>query len=59
MYHEPVMLKECLEGLRIDPAGTYVDVTFGGGVVVEGKVTVTAPEGETRRIEDGARLGAG
>jgi len=35
------------------------DVTFGGGVVVEGKVTVTAPEGETRRIEDGARLGAG
>ncbi|MEJ1238451.1 16S rRNA (cytosine(1402)-N(4))-methyltransferase RsmH [Chryseolinea sp. T2] len=30
-YHKPVMLQECLEGLRIDPQGTYVDVTFGGG----------------------------
>ncbi len=25
------MLAECLEGLTIDPSGTYVDVTFGGG----------------------------
>jgi len=30
-YHSPVMLRECLEGLNIDPEGTYVDVTFGGG----------------------------
>jgi 16S rRNA (cytosine1402-N4)-methyltransferase len=30
-YHQPVMLAECLEGLSIDPEGTYVDVTFGGG----------------------------
>lgn len=30
-YHQPVMLNECLEGLCIDPEGTYVDVTFGGG----------------------------
>lgn len=30
-YHVPVMLKECIDGLNIDPDGTYVDVTFGGG----------------------------
>lgn len=30
-YHVPVMLKECIEGLAINPAGVYVDVTFGGG----------------------------
>lgn len=31
MYHVPVMLNECIEGLNIRPDGTYVDVTFGGG----------------------------
>ena len=31
MYHEPVLLRECLEGLNIKSNGTYVDVTFGGG----------------------------
>ncbi|MDA8886804.1 16S rRNA (cytosine(1402)-N(4))-methyltransferase RsmH [Bacteroidia bacterium] len=30
-YHVPVMLQECLDGLSIDPKGTYVDVTYGGG----------------------------
>jgi len=30
-YHTPVMLHECIEGLNIQPGGTYVDVTFGGG----------------------------
>ncbi|HLU87291.1 MAG TPA: 16S rRNA (cytosine(1402)-N(4))-methyltransferase RsmH [Taishania sp.] len=30
-YHVPVMLKECLDGLNINPDGVYVDVTFGGG----------------------------
>ncbi len=30
-YHKPVLLKECIEGLRIEPEGVYVDATFGGG----------------------------
>ncbi len=31
MYHEPVLLKECIEGLNVKPDGVYVDLTFGGG----------------------------
>ena len=31
VYHIPAMLKETIDGLQIQPAGTYVDVTFGGG----------------------------
>lgn len=31
VYHVPVMLDQCLSGLDINPEGTYVDVTFGGG----------------------------
>ncbi len=31
MYHDPVMLEECLQGLNIRPDGVYADVTFGGG----------------------------
>lgn len=31
VYHIPVMLAQCTDGLAIDPNGIYVDVTFGGG----------------------------
>lgn len=31
VYHVPVLLKETVDGLNIDPSGVYVDVTFGGG----------------------------
>lgn len=31
VYHIPAMLHETISGLQIKPAGTYVDVTFGGG----------------------------
>jgi 16S rRNA (cytosine1402-N4)-methyltransferase len=31
MYHQPVLLKESLDGLNITPDGIYVDATFGGG----------------------------
>ena len=30
-YHNPVLLKETVNGLNIKPDGIYVDVTFGGG----------------------------
>ena len=30
-YHNPVLLKESVEGLNVKPNGVYVDVTFGGG----------------------------
>lgn len=30
-YHNPVMLRECIEGLAIKADGIYVDITFGGG----------------------------
>ena len=31
VYHVPVLLKECVDGLVVNPAGIYADVTFGGG----------------------------
>ena len=30
-YHTPVLLEESVGLLSVDPAGTYVDLTFGGG----------------------------
>ena len=30
-YHQPVLLKECIEGLQLKEGGVYVDATFGGG----------------------------
>src|SRR5690554_7551269 len=30
-YHNPVLLKETVDGLNIKEDGVYVDVTFGGG----------------------------
>ena len=31
MYHNPVLLKESVDGLNVKEGGIYVDVTFGGG----------------------------
>ncbi len=30
-YHTPVLLEESVDLLAVDPQGTYVDLTFGGG----------------------------
>lgn len=31
VYHIPALLNECIQALDIQPNGTYVDTTFGGG----------------------------
>ena len=31
MYHNPVLLNESISGLKINPSGIYVDVTYGSG----------------------------
>ena len=31
VYHKPILLDECINGLQIKPNGIYVDCTFGGG----------------------------
>ena len=35
--HIPVLLNECLTGLAIDPAGTYLDGTAGGAAFPSGR----------------------
>ena len=30
-YHKPVLLSQSIDGLKINPDGIYVDLTFGGG----------------------------
>ena len=31
VYHIPALLPQAIEGLNINPSGTYIDATFGGG----------------------------
>ena len=31
MYHNPVLLKQSVDALVVNPDGIYVDCTFGGG----------------------------
>ncbi|MGB5942877.1 MAG: 16S rRNA (cytosine(1402)-N(4))-methyltransferase RsmH [Leeuwenhoekiella sp.] len=45
-YHNPVLLKESVDGLNIRPDGVYVDVTFGGGGHSREILSRLGPEGK-------------
>jgi 16S rRNA (cytosine1402-N4)-methyltransferase len=44
-YHAPVMLAECIDALKINPNGRYVDVTFGGGGHSRAILNALGPKG--------------
>ena len=44
-YHVPVLFDAALEGLALQPAGTYVDCTFGGGGHSRGILDALGPDG--------------
>ncbi len=43
--HKPVLFRECMEGLRIRPGGTYADGTLGGGGHAAGIAEGIGPQG--------------
>lgn len=45
IYHIPALLEETIDLLAIDPAGTYVDATFGGGGHSRAILSKLGPEG--------------
>ena len=45
MYHNPVLLNKSIDGLRVRPAGIYVDATFGGGGHARAILEKLGPDG--------------
>ncbi|MDT0539377.1 16S rRNA (cytosine(1402)-N(4))-methyltransferase RsmH [Croceitalea sp. P059] len=45
-YHNPVLLKESVDGLKVHENGVYVDVTFGGGGHSKEILKRLGPEGK-------------
>jgi len=45
-YHNPVLLRETVDGLNIKPNGIYVDVTFGGGGHSKEIISRLGPDGK-------------
>ena len=46
VYHVPVMLKPAVDALVLNPSGTYVDCTFGGGGHSREILSRLGPEGK-------------
>ena len=53
-YHVPVLLKESIDGLAIQPGGIYVDVTFGGGGHSREILRCLGPEGHLYSFDQDA-----
>ena len=50
-YHTPVLLEESVGLLAVEPAGTYADLTFGGGGHSRRILSALGPEGRpTMRV---------
>ena len=44
-FHNPVLLNEAIQGLKISPKGVYIDATFGGGGHSKGILAMLNKEG--------------
>lgn len=49
--HKPVLLKECIEGLKINPDGIYVDGTLGGAGHSKEIIKLLSPKGRLIGID--------
>ncbi len=54
MYHNAVLLNDCIEGLKIKPEGSYADVTFGGGGHSAAILEKLSPEGKLYAFDQDA-----
>ncbi len=49
--HQPVMLREAIEALRVTPGGRYIDATLGGGGHASAILEASAPGGQLLGVD--------
>lgn len=54
LYHQPVLLRESMEGLAVKPDGVYVDVTFGSGQSSRAILERLGPDGRLYSFDQDA-----